>query len=162
MKETKFRSLLKGKIRTAALEYLNEKRKSKGKEIIYETLRMADYLLPNSSGLSIADKQEIFSMRNRMTNIPANFRSNKETNKCVCGQDEQMAHIYECKYLNKENITINYENIFEDNVEKMKMILQRFKQNMEKRENIQNLKLKSHETSGPLFSVQCSIVNGIG
>ena len=122
---------------------------------------MADYLLP-SSGLSIADKQEIFSMRNRMTNIPANFRSNTETNKCVCGQNEQMAHIYECKYLNKEKITINYENIFTDNIEKMKMILERFKQNMEKRENIQNLKLKSHETSGPLFPVQCSIVNGIG
>ena len=124
---------------------------------------MADYLLPNSSGLTIADKQEIFAMRNRMTNISANFRSNKETNKCVCGQTEQMAHIYECKYLNKEKITIKYENIFTDNVEKMKMILNRFKRNMEKRENIKNLKSKSHETfTGPLFPVQCSIVNGIG
>ena len=74
-----------------------------------------------------------------------------------------MAHIYECRYLNKEKITMKYENIFKENVEEMKIVLKRFKQNMKKREEIQNLKQKSHETfTGPLFPVQCSIVNGIG
>ena len=106
-------------------------------------------------------------MRNRMTNIPANYSSKKEAMKCVCGLTEHMAiymaHIYECIYLNKEKIITKYENIFKENVENMKIILKRFKQNMEKREEIQNLKQKSHETfTGPLFPVQCSIVNGIG
>ena len=163
MKENKFRSLLKEKIRIAALEYLKENRKTKGKEIDYRSLHMADYLLPNSSELTISEKQEIFAMRNRMTNIPANFSSMKETMKCVCGLTEQMAHIYECIYLNKEKITTQYENIFKENVENMKIILKRFKQNMEKREKIQKLKQEFHETfTGPLFPVQCSIVNGIG
>ena len=118
MKETRFRSLLKEKIRIAALEYLKENRKTKGKEIDYRSLHMADYLLPNSSELTISEKQEIFAMRNRMTNIPANFSSMKETMKCVCGLTEQMAHIYECIYLNKEKITMKYEN-----VEDMKIVL---------------------------------------
>ena len=60
-------------------------------------------------------------------------------------------------------ISEQYENIFTENVGKMKMILNRFKRNMKKRENIKNLKLKSHETfTGPLYAVQYSIVNGIG
>ena len=123
---------------------------------------MADYLLPNSSGLTIGEKQEIFAMRNRMTNIPANFRSNMGTRKCVCGQNEQMTHIYECKYLNNKKITMNYENIYKDNVENMKIVFKRFRKNMEKREKNQIKKLESHETlTGPLFSVQC-IVDSIG
>ena len=87
MKETKFRSLLKEKIRFAALEYLKENRKTKGNELDYRSLQPT-HLLPNSSEPTISDKQRIFAMRNRMTNIPANYSSNKETMKCVCGHTE--------------------------------------------------------------------------
>ena len=162
MKETEYRCLLKEKIQKTALEYLKQKRKNKGTEISYETLHMADYLLPNSSGLKIGEKQEIFAIRNRMTNIPANFKSKMGTNKCVCGHTEQMAHIYECKYLNNNKITINYENIYRDNVENVKIVFKRFRRNMQNREKILIKKRKSHETfTGPLFSVQC-IVDSIG
>ena len=62
-----------------------------------------------------------------------------------------------------DKITTKYENIFKENVENMKIVLKRLKQNMEKREKIQNQKQEFHETfTGPLFPVQCSIVIGIG
>ena len=116
------------------------------------------HTLCNSSGLTIGEKQEIFAIRNRMTNIPANFKSNMGTNKCVCGHTEHMAHIYECKYLNNNKITMNYENIYKDNVENVKIVLKRFRTNMEKREKILIKKLKSHETfTCSLFSVQCTV-----
>ena len=119
---------------------------------------MADYLLPNSSGLTIGEKQEIFAIRNRMTNIPENFKSKMEVNKCVCGQTEQMAHIYECINLNNKKVTMKYENIYTDNVENLKIVFKRFRKNMEEREKNQTKKLKSHETfTGPLFSVQCIV-----
>jgi len=88
---------------------------------------MADYLLPNSSGLTIGEKQEIFAIRNRMTNIPENFKTKMEVNKCVCGQTEQMAHIYECINLNNKKVTMKYENIYTDNVENLKIVFKRFR-----------------------------------
>ena len=114
--------------------------------------------------LNISIKETKFrSLLNRMTNIPANYSSNKETIKCVCGHTEQMAHIYKFRHLNKEKITTQYENIFKENVENMKIVLERFKHNMEKREKIQNQKQELYETfTGILFPVECSIVNGIG
>ena len=53
---------------------------------------------------------------------------------------------------------MNYENIYTDNVENLKMVFKRFRKNMEEREKNQTKKLKSHETfTGPLFSVQCIV-----
>merc|ERR1719481_2406745 len=98
MKETKFRKVLKEKIISKALIYLKEKTKSKGSDIENRTLHMADYLLPHSD-LLIIEKQEIFEIRNKMTKISANFNGEKELSKCVCGQHENMEHIYECKTL---------------------------------------------------------------
>ena len=161
MKEAKFRKLLKEKIRIRALEYLTEKTKSKGKEIKNEKLHMADYLLPFSKNLTMIEKQEVFAMRTKMTNIPSNLKATKELNKCICDQPENMSHIYACEKLNSEKITTKYENIYGDNIENIKKVYERFRRNMKTRETL--LKEKSHETFniGPLFSVPC-IVNSNG
>ena len=161
MKETEFRKVLKEKIRIKAIEYLTEKTKSKGKEIKNTRLHMADYLLPFCKNLKITEKQEVFAMRAKMTNIPSNFKATKELIKCICDQPEDMSHIYTCKYLNSEKITTKYENIYGDNTDNIKKVFERFQRNMTKRESL--LKEISHETYkiGPLFSVPC-IVNGNG
>ena len=53
---------------------------------------MADYLLPNDSGLTITDQRYIFSMRNRMISLPSNFSSN--VTHCIsCNDVEYMQHI---------------------------------------------------------------------
>ena len=44
--------------------YLKGKRKSKGKEIKYEELEMAEYLGPTNIILTIEEKQKLFGIRN--------------------------------------------------------------------------------------------------
>ena len=123
---------------------------------------MADYLLPHSD-LSIIEKQEIFEIRNKMTKISASFNREKELSKCVCGQHENMEHIYECKTLSSSELITKYENIYSDNIANMKKVYVRFKSNMEKREILRNQKKEDpHVTSfGPLLSVPC-IANSNG
>ena len=63
MKTTQFRKLLKESIKNKALEYLLKKQGSKGKEIKYSCLKMAEYLLPNNEILSISDRRYIFAIK---------------------------------------------------------------------------------------------------
>ena len=62
------KNILEKSIKRKSFEYLMGKIGSKGKEIRYSCLRMAEYLLPNDY-LSISEKMQIFSIRNRMVNI---------------------------------------------------------------------------------------------
>ena len=66
-----------------------------------------------------------------MTNIPGNYGNQTE---CECGMIEDMKHIYQCKYLNENEITVEYENIYRENERNMKTILNRFEMNMKIRE----------------------------
>ena len=52
---------------------MNNKRGSKGSEIIYTDLEMADYLHPSNNYLTIDQKRKMFSVRNRMIKIESNF-----------------------------------------------------------------------------------------
>ena len=52
-------------------------------------------------------------------NIPANFGSEKE---CKCGIKENSAHIYECKSFNNERPKIEFHNIYEEHIGKIKVI----------------------------------------
>ena len=51
---------MKKSINEKSVQYLLEKRKSKGKEINYSRLKMSEYLLPNNENLSIEEQQYIF------------------------------------------------------------------------------------------------------
>ena len=96
MSKRKFTNMLKSRQRVNALKYLIEKQKSKGKEISYSELKMADYLLPYNSELTILEKQQVFRIRNRMIDIPSNFPKSNNKPLCVCGGEESMEHIYNC------------------------------------------------------------------
>ena len=56
MKRNQLKNILNRKINEMGLRYLLEKRGKKGQEVEHHSLRMADYLLPNKSGLSIEEK----------------------------------------------------------------------------------------------------------
>ena len=68
---------MKDAILPKALEYLVSKIRSKGKEIEYSELKMAEYLMPNLENISIDDRRQIFQIRNRMLPIPSKFPSDK-------------------------------------------------------------------------------------
>ena len=54
MTHSKFKENIKSQIRKNALKYLLKKRKSKGKEIEYLNLEMAEYLTPLNRKMTIA------------------------------------------------------------------------------------------------------------
>ena len=72
MKENEYRNLIRKKCIELAYKYLMNKRGSKGKEINYDKMKMAQYLLPNNQ-LEVKEQQIFFEIRNKMTNITNNF-----------------------------------------------------------------------------------------
>ena len=65
----------------------------------YSKLKMADYLQLGYENLTITEQRSIFSIRNRMIEIPANFQSGTKIEKCRCGKNENMEHLYICEHL---------------------------------------------------------------
>ena len=140
MSLTRYKSLVRVKCQEGAFKYLINKRGSKGSEITYLQLEMSDYLLPNNE-ISIEDQRKLFSIRNKMYQIPSNFCSKKNnTTKCVCQESENMEHIYVCKKLNEEDIQVEYEKLFCGNMNELTYILRRYEENFEKREKYKNMK----------------------
>ena len=138
MNRNKFICFLNEAIKTKAFEYLLKLRGKKGQEIKYSEMKMADYLTPSDTDLSITDKRYIFSIRNRMVDIPTNFPSKSKNNdeKCKkCGDLETMKHLYLCD-LNKENKNVKYEEIFGENLRNMKKVYKNFKTNYENKEKL--------------------------
>ena len=99
MTRNKFINILNERIKNIALKYLLERQGQKGSEVEHLSIRVADYLSPNNTGLTIADKQDMFSVINRMVKISYNFPHNQNIEYC-CGQVKIMEHIYNCKLLN--------------------------------------------------------------
>ena len=121
---------------------------------------MSEHLLPNNN-LTIEEQRTIFAIRNRMINIPANYSSKKEnTAKCICGVSENMEHIYNCEYLNIEVPAEEYLKIFSENTSEQKSVLERFEQNMNRREK--QIEESSHaiHSCDPPFSVLYELGNG--
>ena len=95
MSAPKFKRIVCIQIREEAFRYLKSKRGEKGNEIIYQDIEMAEYLLPDNC-LTIENKRQLFSIRNRMINISSNFSTNKKNKSvCFCGTNEDMKHIYQ-------------------------------------------------------------------
>ena len=141
----KFKSIVKQSIQNAALAYLIGKQGSKGGEIQYTEIYMADYLLPINSEMSREEKQEVFSMRNKMTRIPANYSSSTVKHECVCGDQETMEHVYTCTQLNSDKPETEYKTVYSNNIEIIKKVHRRFEENMKNREII----LKERENGSP-------------
>ena len=147
-----FKKKIRSQITEKALEYLLKKRKSKGKEIKYPNLDMAEYLLPLNTNLNI------FAIRNRMINIKSNFKQRNKEKKCICGDKETMEHIWNCKLLNREgNQNEKYEKIFNGNLEQQLSTFEKFEEKLKKYTEMKNKMEQSNKhpcdpsISDPLF-----------
>ena len=135
MSKYEFVKLIKNSIHKKAFEYLIRKKGSKGQEIEYTELKMAEYLTPGYENVTIKDQRNIFAMRNRMVAMKENFKNGKQAEKCACGLLENMKHVYTCTFLNKEHKTdIKYEEIFKENVQKQLKVSKIFFQKFEEKE----------------------------
>ena len=129
-----YKNIIKDKITLNALEYLTSKQGSKGLEIKYTAIEMADYLQPFNSILNIEEKRRLFALRNRMTKIPSNYGKKEE--KCICGREENLTHIYSCRKLNKIEPKITYNQIYNGNLNTKLEIFRRIEINLEIRNQI--------------------------
>ena len=89
-----------------------------------------------------------------MIEIPANFPSkngNIDENCKKCGDKETMKHLYICD-LNEKNSNIKYEEIFGENLEKMRIVYQNFRTNYENKRE-QKVIIPRDPLCDPLSSV---------
>ena len=138
MKTNTFEKLVKTRIDEIALFYLTNKQGIKGGEISYSYIEMSEYLTPTVE-MTISEKRDMFSVKNRMIYINANFSSNKkQIDTCPCGMVEDMEHIYLCKLLNSEEIKVQYKQIYNGNIIQQITVFRRFMINIENRAKIKN------------------------
>ena len=143
--------MIRRKCKQSAFEYLLNKKREKGKDIQFNSLRMSEYLLPNDE-LDINEQRKIFELRNNMTEIKSNYVSEKEnTSVCICGEKENQKHIYNCTNLNKKIPEVKYEKIYEENLKEILYIIRKF----EEKENFQAIL-----SCDPLLSVTMDSSNG--
>ena len=149
MSKIQLSKLVKKTIQKKALEYLLKKQRSKGSEIYYVDLQMAEYLLPNEKIQNIDDQRKIFAMRNRMVEIPVNFPNKKPIETCSCGNLETMEHIYTCEKWNNNNHEKKaYEEIYSNDISKQMEISKVFFKNLERRQknySNMNVQIEAHE-----------------
>ena len=122
---------------------------------------MAQYLMPDQENLSVEDKRRIFEIRNRMLPFAANFPSNEIVEKCWCGEDEDMKHIYMCEYLTSETVKTPYEMIFSENVSKQKKVYKQFELNYDRRKQRNNGKQQNKENLSHVILVNCDPLSSV-
>ena len=140
MKKENFSKLIKSRIENLAFDYLIKKRGSKGKEILYKRLEMSEYLMPHNEKITIEEKQRLFSVRNRMINIGNNFGKNEEC--MICKQREDMNHIYNYKYQNKESNKIPFGKIYTGNLNEQIKVFRIFEENFKNKLGLSCAKLR--------------------
>ena len=73
-----------------------------------------------------------------MTKIPANFPKTNE-NKCYCGREENMEHIYYCEMIrNEDSITLKYDRLYKGTLLEQIQVFRQFETNMKNREKMKN------------------------
>ena len=111
--------------------------------MVYESLEMAEYLLPYNDRLKIEDKQTMFKIRNRMVEIGNNIGKKEE---CICGVKETMSHIYTCVFINFDKFDNAYENIHTGNLSEQIEVYNRFEINIKRRNQIRLIRDEQNET----------------
>ena len=142
IKKNDFKNILKKKIETNALEKLEQKKKlhSKVNHIQHGVLKMQTYLKPTRTKISKEERQNIFKLRSRVTDVKMNYKRKYENLTCkACKEEEEtQEHILECKEIEKEEPSIKsklkFETIFKGSIEDKAYIARIFEKKMRIRE----------------------------
>ena len=134
MKTTQYKNIVKKQANKAAFRYLLQKQEGgkKGKFIKYDSIQMADYLLPECS-LSVSDKREMFAFRCEMNNLPDNFGKSE-----MCEQQCQTLmnneHLLSCSHLNQgQSQQLEMNQIRNGNIVEKIEVLKKLQENSERR-----------------------------
>ena len=141
MSKQRFKSLVRNKVKLKAFQYLIEKREervsihSKGKELRYSELSMAQYLCASDIDMSIDEKKWLYKCRIEDIDLEANRRWNNGDIQCKNCKNTEMTqrHLLVCKYLlgKSEIVTYipNYDDLFKEDIEEQIYISRLLKDN---------------------------------
>ena len=139
MGKQEFKKIVKQKVEKKAKLKLEEKKASHSKvmHLKHESFGIQKYLKPTKMQISIEERQLIFKLRSKVTNVKMNFRGMHEELTCdVCQEEnETQEHVLECKEINKnDQENIEYAKIENGNVCEMVKIARRFRRNIKIRD----------------------------
>ena len=144
MQKSRLKIMLNEAIKMKAFVDLAQKKEmhSKVMEIKHERLEMQKYLKSTNFKIKIEEKQEIFKMRSRVSDVKMNFKGRYENLECdICKNEyETQTHLIECNEINKHKKEYEkppeYEEIQKTNVQNQLKIVRHFIQNMKIRSKL--------------------------
>ena len=108
-----------------------QRKGEKGRNIVYRSLSMADYLLPEAN-LTVEEKKKIFSIRLEMNENSCNFGV-KILCEMGCSEIQENSHILVCPKLNESEQELNIEDILNGSLPMKVKVLKRFEENLKKK-----------------------------
>ena len=147
MPKSKFKRIVKNQTNKFALEYLNlcKSRLNKVKDIQFNELKMANYLLPSGIEVSINLAKFIVKIQTRMIEeVKANFKQKYEGN-MLCGScfesECNQPHLLECPNLLGANEMVtyipNYCDIFGEDISEQIYIAQLMSENLRRKKELE-------------------------
>ena len=126
-----FKEIVKESVKKKAFDDLIKLNKTHSKmdNLNYDQLKIQNYLKTDSK-MTNDEKQLLFRMRTRMTDVKLNFKNKYVDHLCLLGQieEESQSHLMECLILKdkcealKENMEVEYKDIFKNNTKQQKAI----------------------------------------
>ena len=139
MKKSGLKIMLNEAIKKKAFVDLVQKKENHSKvmKVKHERLEMQKYLKASNFKIKIEEKQEIFKMRSRVSDVKMNFKGKYENLECdICQNEyETQIHLIECNEINKGKKEYekppDYEEMLKTNVQNQLEIVRNFLQNMD-------------------------------
>ena len=129
MSKVTFKELVKSKVKSKALEYLQklQQKHSKSINLHFESLELQEYLKPEGN-MTIQMKAFVFSLRSRMVDVKCNYKVGKTDLKCrkCLIVDEDQEHLLNCVALSDNSVISSdipsYQDLFTNDKLKIKSI----------------------------------------
>ena len=139
-----FKQIVDKAISFHALKYLNgEKEKlSKVKHIVFNRLKMEDYLL-STSQLSVKESKFMFLLKSRMLQVGCNYRGSLITTPicpicCDPSSSDDQQHLLVCDQLSSNDLVdddIVYDDLFSTDLAKQTLVMRILMKNFERRKD---------------------------
>ena len=81
--------------------------------------------MPNQKIKCIEDSKIQFACRNEV--LLTNFEEQKL---CICNTNVDIIHLYNCEFINSNNITVEFNKIYNGTLKEMTIIIERLKENI--------------------------------
>ena len=134
--KNRFKNMVKKSAVTASINHLNKlkNKHSKLDNITVDNLKSRQH--PSDERLNISQMKLLFKLRTRMIKVDHNYGKKNTCKICTIGPDDQI-HLTKCLFLRlkcPDIQTIDYSDIFSDNIDKLNKVAIAFEKVLRERE----------------------------